>query len=99
FLEDRLTEAQRLSLAALLAAQSSYLHIFSAAAPRAAEQLLRRTLSSPASQQVQRMESIAFGDAERGFGVDPVVWFETMSRKIEMLAAVSRTVIGILREA
>jgi len=98
FLEDRLTEPQRLQLAALLAAQSSYLHIFSAAAPRAAEQLLRRSLASPAAVEVQRMESVTFGDAEHGFGVDPLVWFETMTRKIEMLGAVSRTVLGILRE-
>ena len=100
FLQDRFTEAQRLSVTALLAAQSSYFHIFSAAAPRAADQLLRRALASPVSTEVQRMESVAFGggEAAHGFGIDPVVWFDAMTRKMEMLAGVSRTVITMLRE-
>jgi methyl-accepting chemotaxis protein len=99
FLEDRFADQQRLSVAALLAAQSSYFHIFSAAAPRAADQLLRRALASPAATEVQRMEGVVLdGESDHGFGIDPVVWFEAMTRKIEMLAGVSRTVITMLRE-
>ncbi|HET6282913.1 MAG TPA: nitrate- and nitrite sensing domain-containing protein, partial [Polyangia bacterium] len=86
FSEDRFAQGQRLSVAALIAAQSSYLHIFSAGAPRAAEQLLRRTLASPAAAEVKRMESVVFTDCDRGFGIDASAWFTTMSRKIDMLA-------------
>jgi hypothetical protein len=97
FSEDRFAQGQRLSVAALIAAQSSYLHIFSAGAPRAAERLLRRTLASPVAAEVKRMESVIFTDCDRGFGIDASAWFTTMSRKIDMLADVSSTAIAMLR--
>jgi hypothetical protein len=98
FLEDRFSEGQRLSVAALIAAQASYLHIFSAAAPRAADQLLRRTLASPEASEVQRMESVVYGAENAGFGIDASTWFAMISRKIDMLGDVSTTVIKLLRE-
>jgi hypothetical protein len=98
FLEDKFSEGQRLSVAALIAAQASYLHIFSAAAPRAAEQLLRRTLASPAAAEVERMESVVYATSDGGFGIDAATWFETISRKIDMLGDVSSTVIEMLRD-
>jgi len=98
FLEDRFSEGQRLSVAALIAAQASYLHIFSAAAPRAADQLLRRTLASPEATEVHRMESVVYGAEDAGFGVDASTWFAMSSRKIDMLGDVSSTVIKMLRE-
>jgi hypothetical protein len=98
FLEDRFSEGQRLSVAALIAAQASYLHIFSAAAPRAADQLLRRTLASPEASEVQRMESVVYGAEDTGFGVDASTWFAMISRKIDMLGDISNTVIKMLRD-
>jgi hypothetical protein len=98
FLEDRFSAGQRLSVAALISAQASYLHIFAAAAPRAAEQLLRRTLASPAAAEVQRMESVVYASNENGFGIDPSTWFTMISRKIDMLGDVSSTVIKMLGE-
>jgi hypothetical protein len=98
FLQDRFAEGQRISVAALIAAQASYLHIFSAAAPRAAEQLLRRTLASPAAAEVQRMESVVYSASDAGFGIDASTWFTMISRKIDMLGDVSSTVIKMLQE-
>jgi hypothetical protein len=98
FLEDRFSEGQRLSVAALIASQASYLHIFSAAAPRAADQLLRRTMASPEATEVQRMESAVYGAENAGFGIDASTWFAMISRKIDMLGDVSTTVIKMLRE-
>jgi hypothetical protein len=98
FLEDRFSEGQRLSVAALIASQASSLHIFSAAAPRAADQLLRRTLASPEASEVQRMESVVYGAENAGFGIDASTWFAMISRKIDMLGDVSTTVIKMLRE-
>jgi Nitrate and nitrite sensing len=98
FLNDRFGEGQRLSVAALIAAQTSYLHIFSSAAPRAAEQLLRRTLASPAACEVQRMESVVYAANDAGFGIDASTWFTMITRKIDMLGDVSSTVIKMLRE-
>jgi hypothetical protein len=98
FLEDRFSEGQRLSVAAVIAAQASYLHIFSAAAPRAADQLLRRTLASHEASEVQRMESVVYGAEDEGFGIDASTWFAMITRKIDMLGDVSSTVIKMLRE-
>lgn len=97
FLADRFSEGQRLAIASLIASQASYLHIFSAAAPRAAEQLLRRTLASPEVAEVQRMESVVYAPGEAGFGIDAATWFATISRKIDMLGDVSSSVIDLLR--
>ncbi|HVZ73710.1 MAG TPA: nitrate- and nitrite sensing domain-containing protein [Polyangia bacterium] len=99
FFEDRFSDGQRLSVAAAIAAQASYLHIFSAAAPRAAEQLLRRTLASPEAEEVKRMESVVYGAGEAGFGIDAAAWFAAISRKIDMLDEVSSSVISMLRDA
>ena len=98
FLEDRFSEGQRLSVAALIAAQASYLHIFSAAAPRAADQLLRRTLATHEASEVQRMESVVYGAENAGFGIDASTWFAMITRKIDMLGDVSNTMIKLLRE-
>jgi hypothetical protein len=98
FFADRFSEGQRLSVATAIAAQASYLHIFSAAAPRAAEQLLRRMLASPAAAEVQRMEKVVFAGSEAGFGIDASTWFTLISRKIDMLGDVSSSVITMLRE-
>jgi hypothetical protein len=98
FLVDRFAEGQRLSVAGAIAAQASYLHIFSAAAPRAAEQMLRRSLASPELADVQRMESVVYAASETGFGIDASTWFTAISRKIDLLDDVSSTVLKMLRE-
>lgn len=98
FLEDRFTQGQRLSVAGLIAAQSTYLHVFSATAPQAGENALRQALNSPAAVDVQRMESVVFGDGEAGFGIDASTWFQAITRKIDLLGDVSTTVIGTLRD-
>jgi Nitrate and nitrite sensing len=98
FAEDRFTSSQRLAVAALIAAQSSYLHIFSTVAPRPAEQLLRRTLASPEAAEVARIESVVYGDHERDLGIDPSSWFAKITRKIDMLGDVADATISLLRE-
>jgi hypothetical protein len=98
FLQDRFSDGQRLSVAALLAAQSSYLHIFAAAAPAAAEQLLRRALASAEVAEVRRMESVVFAGEEHGFGIDAATWYASITRKIDMLGDVASSTIAILRQ-
>ncbi len=96
FLHDRFAQGQRLSVASLIAAQSTYLHIFTATAPEAGEAALRQTLTSPVAAEVQRMESVVFLDDESGFGIDPSLWFRTISRKIDMLGDVSSATLASL---
>jgi len=98
FLKNQFSEGQRLSVASLIASQASYLHMFSTAAPRAAEQQLRRLMASPTATDVHRMESIVFGPNDAGFGVDAGTWFKQISKKIDMLGEVSTTVISLLRD-
>lgn len=98
FFVDRFAEGQRISVAAAIAAQGSYLHIFSAAAPRAAEQMLRRSLASPELADVPRMENVIHSENEAGFGIDASTWFTAISRKIDLLDDVSSTVLKMLRE-
>lgn len=98
FVEDRFTSDQRIAVAALIAAQSSYLHMFAAVAPRPAEQLLRRTLASTAASEVSRMESVVFGHDDSGFGIDPSAWFTTITRKIDMLGEVAKVTLSLLRD-
>jgi len=98
FLQDRFNQGQRLSVAALIAAQSTYLHVFSATASEAGETALRQVLTSPAAVEVRRMESVVFGDGEAGFGIDAATWFQAITRKIDLLGDVSTTVIGTLRD-
>lgn len=96
FLHDRFAQGQRLSVASLIAAQSTYLHIFSATAPAAAEAALRQALTSPVAAEVQRMERVVFLDDESGFGIDPALWFRTITQKIDMLGDVSSATLASL---
>ena len=98
FVADRIPSAQRLAVAALIAAQSSYLHVFSATAPARAKQMLLRTLASPAESEVRRMESVVYGQDDHGFGIDPSDWFATITRKIDMLRDVGNVTLSLLRD-
>ena len=99
FLRDRFAQGQRLSVASLIAAQSTYLHIFAATAPEAGESALRKALASPAAAEVQRMESVVFLDGESGFGIDPSLWYRAISRKIDLLGDVSSATLASLAAA
>jgi len=84
--------------ATAIAGKTTYLHIFSAAAPRAAEQHLRRILASRAVADVARMEKVVFSSREAGFGIDASRWFEAISLQIDLLGDVSKKVIALLRD-
>jgi hypothetical protein len=97
-LAQQLTD-ERPFVTALVAAQQSYLHIFSASAPPAAEQLLRRLLASPPATEVRRIEELLCAESPaQDLGVDPRTWFATISKKIEMLADVGEVALGFLAE-
>lgn len=99
FLRDRFDQGQRLSVASLIAAQSTYLHVFAATAPEVGEAALRQALASPVAAEVQRMESVVFLDGESGFGIDPSLWFRAITRKIDMLGDVSTAMLASLAAA
>jgi len=92
FTWDRFADGQHSTVAALIASRDSYLHLFSAAAPRPAGELLRETLRSDVETSVSEMERVALGRREGGFGIDPAIWFTSVTRKIDLLAQVESAV-------
>lgn len=104
---DRFGPGQFFTVASLLAAQRTYLHVFAISAPPAAVQLYRQKSETPVFAEVEAKERIAFGsgplpgDREKaGFGVDSGDWFRLMTRKIDLLKEVeSGTAGAILQRA
>jgi methyl-accepting chemotaxis protein len=90
-------EADRLAIAELIAARTSYLHMYAATAPTAAAQMLRRGLAAPPAVEVRRIEDRIFArDAHThaNVAVDAGTWFSTITRKIEMLGDVANLTLS-----
>jgi Nitrate and nitrite sensing len=92
FARDRYADGQHAAVSALIAASDSYLHLFAAAAPAAAEALLRETLRSDVAEAVADMERIALRKHDGGFGVDPEAWFMTVSQKMDRFGDVESVI-------
>jgi methyl-accepting chemotaxis protein len=90
FGSDRFAPGQFFTVAALLSAQRTYLHLFTITAPAEVVQLYKQRSESPVFAEVEAKERIAFGSgpptAEKaGFGIDSTEWFKLMTRKIDLL--------------
>ena len=75
----------------LVAAQENYLAMFRAQAQPAARELYDATVRGPAVDEVDRMRQAALSvglDSSKPFGVDPEVWFKTITAKIDLLKTV-----------
>lgn len=96
FTWDRYTDGQHAAVSALIAASESYLHLFSAAAPRIADDLLRKQLHSDVATAVTKMEKVALLKRDGGFGIDPTIWFTSISRKMDLLNDVESAVRAAL---
>lgn len=92
FATDRFALGQHAAVSGLIASSESFLHVFAAAAPPPAEELLRRSLTSEVASAVAEMEGIALAHERGGFGVDPEIWFTSVTRKMELFAEVERAV-------
>jgi hypothetical protein len=86
-------DGERLSLASLVAAQESYLHVFSTAAPSPAEQLMRRVLAGPPALEVRRIEHLILSE-KRPPDIDAGAWFATVTRKIDALGEIGDSLLG-----
>jgi hypothetical protein len=101
FALDRFMDAdsQHLVVSGLIAARRSYLHLFAAAAPRDAARLLEQSLaSSEVVRAVEEMEKVALSRSD-GFGIDPVDWFATATRSMDLLDEVDVAVMASLESA
>jgi hypothetical protein len=99
FERDRYFDGQYQSLLGLIAARESYLHLFAAAAPLSAGDLLHEKLESKTAGAVQKMERIALDHRRGGFGVDPTDWFEAISDQIDFFGDVEAAVRSSLTPA
>ena len=75
----------------LVTEQNTYLSVFKALATDEEKRFLERTVSGPAIDQVKQMRQIARDvnlDTSKSFGVDPVIWFNTITEKINLLKKV-----------
>ena len=76
----------------LIAMQDAYMDSFLSIATDDAKKLYKTTMNSPVVTEVNNMRSIAQEKAQEGsFGVDSVVWFETITKKINLLKKVDDT--------
>lgn len=96
FERDRYFEGQYQAVLGVIAARQSYLHLFAAAAPPTAGELLRTRMESDIADAVERMERVALAHRRGGFGIDPTTWFVTISRQIELYGDVESAVRGLL---
>jgi hypothetical protein len=90
------SDEDRQMLAALLSARRSYLHIFAATAPRVAEELLARALSSTVESDLARAEELILAGREDETDLDARGWFNLTSRKIELLDEVGLATLGLV---
>ena len=73
----------------LTAEQNAYIDAFLSMASDRAKELYKTTMHSPVVDQVNTMREIAKLKANEGnFGVDSVVWFQTITKKINLLKKV-----------
>ena len=83
-------------LSAIMAARTSYLHVFAATAPRPAEQLLERALASATSADLTRAEDMILTGREADLEVDARGWFALASRKMDLLGEVGGVALGLV---
>jgi len=73
----------------LLAEQNAYMDAFLSMATDEAKELYKNTMKSPIVTEVDAMRKIAKERAnEGGFDVDSVVWFKTITKKINLLKSI-----------
>ena len=73
----------------LIAEQNAYMDSFLSMATKEAKNLYKNTMNSPIIGEVNKMRDIAKAKANEGnFGVDSVVWFKTITKKINLLKKV-----------
>jgi HAMP domain-containing protein len=98
---DQFAPGQYVTVASLLAAQRTYLHVFAISGPPQAVQLHERMRSSPVFAEVEARERLALGSGppageKAGFGVDSTDWFKLMTRKIDLLKEIESATAGAI---
>lgn len=93
---DSFASGQLALVAGLIASQNAYLNVFAKLAPPALLHGYATQMNTAAALEVRRMEQIAL-ERSSGFGIDSAVWFNTISKKIELMKGVEDTLSEALR--
>jgi len=84
FAENRFAPGMFEKAVSLVAAQKAYLDDFLHTANDEIKRIYFEKIKDPSFKQVEEMRKIAFSK-ESDFGIDPKVWFDTMTQKINVL--------------
>jgi len=89
FSADHFGEGMFAKFITLMAEQNAYMDAFISIAPDDSVKMYKQVMNSPVVADVNRMRAIAVKKANEGeFGVDGVVWFKTITNKINLLKKV-----------
>ena len=76
----------------LTAKQDAFMDSFLSMASEDAKSLYKTTMASPVVAEVNEMRDVAISKASTGsFGIDSVVWFKTITKKINLLKKIDDT--------
>ena len=89
FSSDKFGDGMFAKFIKLMAEQNAYMDAFISIAPQDSIDMYKQTMHSPVVTEVNKMRNIAIKKANEGnFGVDGVVWFKTITKKINLLKKV-----------
>ncbi len=89
FSSDKFGKGMFAKFITLIAEQNAYMDSFLAMATDESKALYVNTMNSPVVDEVNKMRDIAKAKAINGnFGIDSVVWFQTITKKINLLKSV-----------
>jgi len=86
FAADKFKPGMFVKFITLVSEQNAFINDFLSFASPEMKKMYREVIHSPAFAEVEKMRQIAIKKAKTGhFGVDPVYWFETITKKINGL--------------
>ncbi|SFV64616.1 Methyl-accepting chemotaxis protein [hydrothermal vent metagenome] len=89
FSADRFGKGMFAKFITLMAEQNAYMDAFISIAPDDSVKMYKDIMNDPVVREVNKMRAIALEKANvGGFGVDGVVWFKTITKKINLLKKV-----------
>ena len=89
FSADKFANGMFAKFITLMAEQNAYMDAFLSIAPKDSVKMYENIMNSPVVNEVNKMRDIALLKAnEGGFDVDGVVWFQTITKKINLLKKV-----------
>ncbi|WP_283949403.1 methyl-accepting chemotaxis protein [Sulfurimonas paralvinellae] len=84
FAKDRFNRATSAKFASLVSQQKTLLNLFLHVSTKHINDLYKKASSDPSFAEVEKIRQLAFSK-ESEFGIDPIYWFKTITKKINKL--------------